>query len=135
LLRLLGSQQRPQIGDLITSLSTGGTENSLTEINLECPRGVIKGCNIFWGSKIDRHLQLRGRTHYRATRKNLESRTQLDEPSEWASGGDLLLLYKILHLLFFLSGTNSLCNTRCESKKIINMILIGTFRISISSGK
>jgi len=46
-------------------------------------------------------LQLCGRAHCRATRKNLENRTQLDEPFECASGGDPLLLYKILHLLFF----------------------------------
>jgi len=38
---------------------------------------------------------------YRATRKYLESRTQLDEPVECTSGGDPLLLYKIPHLLFF----------------------------------
>jgi len=57
--------------------------------------------NIFLGSKIEKHLQLCGRALYRATRKNLETKTQLDEPVECASGGDLLLLYKILHLLFF----------------------------------
>jgi hypothetical protein len=34
-LRLLGSQQHPQIGVLFTSFSTWGTENSLVEINLE----------------------------------------------------------------------------------------------------
>ena len=45
-------------------------------------------------------MQLCGRAHYRATRKSLESRTQLDEPAECASGDDPLLLYKILHLLF-----------------------------------
>jgi hypothetical protein len=39
-------------------------------------------------------LQLCGRAHYRATRKNLESRTQLDEPAECTSEGDPLLLYK-----------------------------------------
>jgi hypothetical protein len=33
--------------------------------------------------------------------KNLKSRTQLDEPAECTSGGDPLLFYKILHLLFF----------------------------------
>jgi len=33
--------------------------------------------------------------------KNLESRRQLDEPTECASRGNALLLYKILHLLFF----------------------------------
>jgi len=68
---------------------------------------VTKGCNIFLGLKIGEHLQLCGRAHYRATRKNLESRTQLDEPDECASGGGPLLLYKIPHLLFFPSGTNS----------------------------
>jgi len=63
--------------------------------------GGIKGCNIFLGSKIDKHLQICGQMHYRATRKNLESRTKLDETGEHASGGDPLILYKILHLLFF----------------------------------
>jgi hypothetical protein len=66
-LRLLGSQQNPQSGVLITSFSTWGTENSL-EINLEST-GVIKGCNIFWGSKIGKHLQLCGWAHYHAKRK------------------------------------------------------------------
>jgi hypothetical protein len=55
----------------------------------------------FLGSKIGQQLQLCGRAHYSATRKNLESRTQLDEPAECASGGDPLLLYEIMHLLFF----------------------------------
>jgi hypothetical protein len=32
--------------------------------------------------------------------KNTENRTQLDEPVGCASGGDSLILYKILHLLF-----------------------------------
>jgi hypothetical protein len=49
-------------------------------------------------------------------KKNLESRTQLDEPVECASGGDPLLLYKILHLLFFpLVGI--LFALRLESRK------------------
>jgi hypothetical protein len=47
-LRLLGSQQHPQSGLLLTSFSTWGTENNLAEINLESA-GVIKGCNIFFG--------------------------------------------------------------------------------------
>jgi len=34
-LRLLGPQQHPQSGVLLTSFSTWGTENSLAEINLE----------------------------------------------------------------------------------------------------
>ena len=56
----------------------------------------------FFGVKTGKHLQLCGRADYRATRKNLESRTELDKPAECASGGDPLLLYKILHLLFSL---------------------------------
>jgi hypothetical protein len=36
---LPGSQQRPQSGVLLTSLSTWGTENSLAEINLESTVG------------------------------------------------------------------------------------------------
>jgi len=38
-LRLLGSQQHPQIGVLLTSFSTWGTENSLVEINLDSTGG------------------------------------------------------------------------------------------------
>jgi hypothetical protein len=53
------------------------------------------------------------RAHYRATRKNLETRTQLDE---YTSGGDPLLLYKILHLLFFLL-LRILCKLRIGSRK------------------
>jgi len=57
-------------------------------------------------------------------KKNLESRTQLDEPVECASGGHPLLLYKILHLLFFLL-VRLLCALCLESlKKIINMVLM-----------
>jgi len=55
----------------------------------------------FFRLKIGKHLQLCGQEHYRAKRKNLESRKQQDEPDEFASVGDSLLLYKILHLLFF----------------------------------
>jgi hypothetical protein len=43
-LRLLGSQQHRQIGVLLTSFSTWGTENILAETNLEST-GVIKSCN------------------------------------------------------------------------------------------
>jgi hypothetical protein len=38
-LRLLGSQQLPQSGVLITSFSTWGTDNSLAEINLDSTGG------------------------------------------------------------------------------------------------
>ena len=55
----------------------------------------------FFVLKFGKHLHLCGWAHYRATRKNLERRTQLDEPVECASGDDPLLFYKILHLLFF----------------------------------
>jgi hypothetical protein len=84
---------------LLSSFSTWGTENSLAEVKLES-MGVKRSCNIFV-SKIGKHLQLCGRAHYRATKKNLDSRTQLDKPDECASGGKPLLLYTILHLLFF----------------------------------
>ena len=79
---------------------------------------MINGCTMvvtFFGVKIGKHLQLRGRAHYRATRTNLESRTQLDEPAECASGGDPLLLYRILHLLFF-PPVRILCALRLESR-------------------
>jgi hypothetical protein len=68
------------------------------------------------GSKIGQHLQLCGQAHYRATRKNLNSRTQLDEPDEYASGGDPLLLYKNLHLLFF-PLVRIVCALHLESRK------------------
>ena len=113
-LRLLGSSQHPQSGALLTSYSTWGRENSLAEIHLG-GTGVLKCCKIFW-VKNDKHLQLCGRVHYYATRKNLESRTQLGEPVECASGGDPLLLYKILHLLFF-PLVRILSALRLESRK------------------
>jgi hypothetical protein len=47
--------------------------------------------------------------------KNVESRTQLDE-HECASGGDPLLLYKIMHLLFFPLVRFS-CALRLDSRK------------------
>jgi hypothetical protein len=42
-LQLLGSQQHPQNGALLTSFSTWGTENDLAETNLEstgCDKGL-----------------------------------------------------------------------------------------------
>jgi hypothetical protein len=67
-------------------------------------------------SKISKHLQFCGRAHYSATRKYLEISTQLDEPAECASGGDLLFFYKIPHLLFFLL-VQILCAPRLKSGK------------------
>ena len=75
----------------------------------------------FLGVKIGKHLQLCGRAHYLSTRKNLESRTQLDEPAECASGGDPLLLYTVLHLLFFLL-VRILCTLRLESRKKLSTL-------------
>jgi hypothetical protein len=51
---LLGSQQHPQSGVLLTSFSTWGIENSLAEINIDSMggEGVINGCNIFWGQNL-----------------------------------------------------------------------------------
>ena len=97
-LRILGTQQNPQSGILLTSFSTWGTENNLAEMNLGST-GVINSCNIF-GVKIGKRLQIFGRAHYRATRKHLEGRRQLEEPAECAAEDDPLRLYKILHLLF-----------------------------------
>jgi hypothetical protein len=59
-------------------------------------------------------LQLCGRAHYRETRKNLESRRQRE--AQEGPGGDPLLLYKVLHLLFF-PVVRILCALRLESRK------------------
>jgi hypothetical protein len=74
------------------------------------------GCNIFGGKKIGKNFQLCGRANYRATRKNLETRKQLEESVKRSSGCNLLLLYKILHLLFF-PLVRILCALRTESQK------------------
>jgi len=75
---------------------------------------MIKGL-IFFGVKNWQTLAALW-AHYRATRKNLESRKQLDEPVACASGGDPLLLYKIMDLLFFLL-VRILCELRPVSRK------------------
>jgi hypothetical protein len=54
--------------------------------------------------------------HYCATKTNFKSRTQLDEAVECASGGDPLLLSKILHLLFF-PLVRILCALCLDSRK------------------
>jgi hypothetical protein len=108
---------------LLASFSIWGTENSLAETNLESTGGHIV-LKHFLGPKIGKYLQRCGRAYYRATRKNIDSRTQLDEPVECVSGGDPLFLYKILHLLFF-PPVRILCALLLESrKKIINMVLM-----------
>jgi hypothetical protein len=55
------------------------------------------------------------RGHYRATRKNLESRMQLDEATECPSGGGSLLIYKIRQLFIFL--VQILCSLQQKKKK------------------
>ena len=75
-------------------------------------------CTAYKHSRTLYRIQTQRNTvpHYRATRKNLDSRKQLDEPVECASGRDPLLLYKILHLLFFFPA-RILCAIRLESRK------------------
>jgi hypothetical protein len=76
---------------------------------------LVKICNIF-GVQFGKHLQLLERAHCRSARNNLEKRTQMDEPVECISGGDPLLLQKILHLLFY-SIVQILFALRLESRK------------------
>ena len=128
-LRVFGSQQHMKIGVLLTSFSTWSKENNLVEINLASKSGVggRVGCNRglkhFIGSNIGKQLQLWGQAHYRATRKYLERKMQVDEPVECASVDDPLLLYKILHLLFSPLVQN-LCALRLQSRKSIKVILM-----------
>jgi hypothetical protein len=58
-------------------------------------------------------------------KKNLESRMQLDKPTECTSGGDPLLLYKILPLPSFplVQILRALC-LESQKKKVINMVLL-----------
>jgi hypothetical protein len=60
---------------------------------------MIKCCNIF-GVKNWQTLAALWAGELSCNKKNLEIRTQLDEPVEYASGGDPLILYEIVHLLF-----------------------------------
>ena len=67
--------------------------------------------------------------------KKISSRTQLDKPVECASGGDPLLLYKTLHLLF--SPLVWILSAQCfESwKKLLTWSWCGIFGISVSAAK
>jgi hypothetical protein len=62
--------------------------------------GVIKSCNFLEVKKWQTLAAVWEGAIIVQQEKNLGNRTQLDEPAESASGGDSLLLYKILHLLF-----------------------------------
>jgi hypothetical protein len=77
---------------------------------------MIKGCNISWGQKLANTCSFVGGRIIMQQEKILESRRQLDEPVECPAGGDPLLFYKILHLLFFLL-VRILCALRKKKKK------------------
>jgi len=76
---------------------------------------VLKGCNIVLGQKLANTCSFVG-GRVIVTRKNLDSRTQLDEPAECASAGETLLIYKILHLMFSLL-VRIFCALHLESRK------------------
>jgi len=59
----------------------------------------VKGCNIFVVQKLGNTCSFVGGRIITQQEKVL--RMQLDEPVDCASGGNPLLLYKILHLLVF----------------------------------
>jgi hypothetical protein len=69
------------------------------EINLEST-GMKKGCN-FLGVKNWQTLAVLWAGALSCNKRKSQRRTKLDEPNECPSGGNPLLLYKILHLLFF----------------------------------
>ena len=58
------------------------------------------GCNIFWGQKLTNTCRFVAGCII-VQQEKISRRSQPDEPVECASEGDPLLLYKILHLLFF----------------------------------
>jgi hypothetical protein len=103
------------------------------EINLEST-GVEKSCNIFWSQKLTNARSFVGGRIIVQQKKNLDSRMQLDEHAECASGGDPLLLCKILHLLFF-PLVQILCALLLESKKVINMALMQDLQNFSFSGR
>jgi hypothetical protein len=111
-LLLLGSQQHPQSGVLLTSFSTWGPENSLVKINLEST-GVIKGSKIFCGQKLANTCSFVGRRIIVQQEKISRAERRLTNP---ALGGDPLLLSKILHLLFS-PLVRILCALCLESRK------------------
>jgi len=91
------------------------------ETNLKNTGGNV--CNIFWIKNWQTLAALLAGA-LSCKKKNLDSRTRLDELVECASGGDPLLLYKIAYLLFF-PLVLILCSLRLESRnKIIGVILM-----------
>jgi len=61
---------------------------------------VIKGCKIFWGKKLANIAALWAGALL-CKKKNSREQNVAGQPAECTSGGDLLFLYKILHLMFF----------------------------------
>jgi hypothetical protein len=86
---------------------------------------VIKCCNTF-GVKNWQTLAAFLAGALSCNKKNLERRTQLNEPIGCASEGYPSFLYKILHLLFFL-WYELFVHYALRVEKFINMILMRDF--------
>ena len=76
---------------------------------------MIKGCNIFLVQKLANTCSFVG-GHFIMQQEKFSRTTQLDEPTECVSRGNPLLIYKILHLLFF-RLVRILCELRLENRK------------------
>ena len=61
---------------------------------------MIKGCNIFFGQKLANNYSFVG-GRIIVQQETISRAERSGKPSECGSGGDILLPYKILHLLFF----------------------------------
>jgi hypothetical protein len=75
------------------------------------------------GQKLANTCSFEGGSIIVQQEKNLDSRTQLDEPVECVSGDDPLILYRIQNLLFF-PLVRILCALHLKSRKIYLMVLI-----------
>ena len=134
-LRLLGSQQHPQNGALLTSFSTWGTENSLAEINLESAGGVIKSCNIFLGQKLANTCSFVGGSTIVQQEKISRAERSWTNPLnafQWALHYSFIKFY----IYFFSPVVRILCALRLESRiKLSTWSWCGTFGISVSSAE
>ena len=84
---------------------------------------MIKSCNIFWGVQKLANAALWVKA-LSCNKKKSRQQNSAGRTCECASAGDPLLLYKILHVLFFPLVRNSLCLGLESQKKIINVIWI-----------
>jgi len=91
---------------------------------------VLKGCN-FFGVKNWQTVAVVWAGALSCNKKNFERTSQLENPVECASGGDPLLLYKILCLLF-LFLEEILCALQLESPKNIFRCVKGCWLILLS---